>query len=89
MQASYTLAYSKGNTEGGVKSDIGQDDTNVTQDFDYRELAVDSYGYLPNDRRHSLKVFGGYSFTDEFAGGQQPAGAIRPAEELSGRAVSV
>lgn len=69
VQASYTLAYSKGNTEGGVKSDIGQDDTNVTQDFDYKELAVDSYGYLPNDRRHSLKVFGSYSFTDEFAVG--------------------
>ncbi|MGH8241599.1 MAG: TonB-dependent receptor domain-containing protein, partial [Steroidobacteraceae bacterium] len=46
VQASYTLAYSKGNTEGGVKSDIGQSDTNVTQDFDYKELAVDSYGYL-------------------------------------------
>jgi len=69
VQASYTLAYSKGNTEGGVKSDIGQDDTNVTQDFDYKELAVDSYGYLPNDRRHSFKVFGSYSFTDEFAMG--------------------
>lgn len=69
VQASYTLAYSKGNTEGGVKSDIGQDDTNVTQDFDYKELAVDSYGYLPNDRRHSMKVFGSYSFTDEFAMG--------------------
>lgn len=69
VQASYTLAYSKGNTEGGVKSDIGQDDTNVTQDFDYKELAVDSYGYLPNDRRHSMKVFGSYSFTDEFAVG--------------------
>jgi hypothetical protein len=69
VQASYTLAYSEGNTEGGVKSDIGQDDTNVTQDFDYKELAVDSFGYLPNDRRHSVKLFGSYSFTDEFAVG--------------------
>ncbi len=69
VQASYTLAYSKGNTEGGVKSDIGQDDTNVTQDFDYKELAVDSYGYLPNDRRHSLKVFGSYALTEEFGVG--------------------
>ena len=69
IQASYTLAYSKGNTEGGVKSDIGQDDTNVTQDFDYKELAVDSYGYLPNDRRHALKLFGSYSFNDELAVG--------------------
>jgi TonB dependent receptor/Carboxypeptidase regulatory-like domain/TonB-dependent Receptor Plug Domain len=69
VQASYTLAYSKGNTEGGVKSDIGQDDTNVTQDFDYLELTVDSYGYLPNDRRHALKVFGSYAITDEFSVG--------------------
>lgn len=69
FQASYTLAYNKGNTEGGVKSDIGQGDTNVTQDFDYKELAIDSYGYLPNDRRHSLKVFGNYSFTDEWSVG--------------------
>lgn len=69
FQASYTLAYNKGNTEGGVKSDIGQADTSVTQDFDYKELAVDSYGYLPNDRRHSLKVFGNYAFTDEWSVG--------------------
>lgn len=69
FQASYTLAWNKGNTEGGVKSDIGQADTNVTQDFDYKELAIDSYGYLPNDRRHSLKVFGNYQFTDEWSGG--------------------
>ncbi|WP_140910212.1 TonB-dependent receptor [Cognatiluteimonas lumbrici] len=66
MQGSYTYAKSKGNTEGGVKSDIGQNDTNVTQDFDYYELTVDTYGYLPNDRRHSLKLFGAYEVTDEW-----------------------
>jgi hypothetical protein len=66
MQGSYTYAKSKGNTEGGVKSDIGQNDTNVTQDFDYLALTVDTYGYLPNDRRHSLKLFGSYDFTDEW-----------------------
>jgi hypothetical protein len=69
IQASYTLAYSKGNTEGGVKSDIGQDDTNVTQDFDYAVLATNSYGYLPNDRRHAFKVFGAYQLTEEFSFG--------------------
>ncbi len=69
VQASYTLAFSKGNTEGGVKSDIGQSDTSVTQDFDYKELAVDAYGYLPNDRRHAFKLFGSYSVTDELAVG--------------------
>ncbi len=69
LQGSYTYAKSKGNTEGGVKSDIGQSDTNVTQDFDYKELAVDSYGYLPNDRRHSLKLFGNYEITEEWSVG--------------------
>ncbi len=69
FQASYTLGYNKGNTEGGVKSDIGQGDTNTTQDFDYRELTVDTYGYLPNDRRHALKVFGNYDFSDEWSVG--------------------
>jgi len=69
LQASYTLAYSEGNTEGGVKSDIGQSDTSVTQDFDYKELAVDSFGYLPNDRRHQIKLFGSYALTDEFSFG--------------------
>jgi hypothetical protein len=67
MQGSYTYAKSKGNTEGGVKSDIGQADTNVTQDFDYLALTVDTHGYLPNDRRHSLKLFGNYELTDEFS----------------------
>ncbi|TKR34039.1 TonB-dependent receptor [Luteimonas gilva] len=69
MQGSYTYAKSKGNTEGGVKSDIGQADTGTTQDFDYPELTVDSYGYLPNDRRHSLKLFGNYQITDEWSVG--------------------
>jgi hypothetical protein len=67
FQASYTLGYNKGNTEGGVKSDIGQGDTNTTQDFDYIELTVDTYGYLPNDRRHALKVFGNYDFSEQWS----------------------
>lgn len=69
FQASWTMSWNKGNTEGGVKSDIGQGDTSVTQDFDYKELMVDSYGYLPNDRRHSVKIFGNYQFTDEWSVG--------------------
>jgi len=67
FQGSWTMAWNKGNTEGGVKSDIGQGDTSVTQDFDYKELMVDSYGYLPNDRRHSIKIFGNYQFNDEWS----------------------
>jgi hypothetical protein len=69
MQASYTWSKSYGNTEGGVKSDIGQDDTGTTQDFDYPELTVGSLGYLPNDRRHAFKIFGNYQLTDEWSVG--------------------
>jgi hypothetical protein len=69
MQASYTWSKSHGNTEGGVKSDIGQDDTGTTQDFDYPELTIGSLGYLPNDRRHAFKVFGNYQLTDEWSVG--------------------
>lgn len=67
MQGSYTWSKSYGNTEGGVKSDIGQDDTGTTQDFDYPELSIGSLGYLPNDRRHSFKLFGNYQLTDEWS----------------------
>ncbi|MGN6222639.1 TonB-dependent receptor [Pseudoxanthomonas sp.] len=79
LQGSYTYAKSKGNTEGGVKSDIGQADTNVTQDFDYIELTENTYGYLPNDRRHSLKLFGNYQINDEWSvGGNLLAQSGRP-----------
>jgi len=38
-----------------------------------------SYGYLPNDRRHTFKVFGSYSFTDEWqVGGNMIAQSGRP-----------
>ena len=67
MQASYTWSKSYGNTEGGVKSDIGQDDTGTTQDFDYPELMIGALGYLPNDRRHTLKLFGNYQLSDEWS----------------------
>ena len=69
LQGNYTYARSKGNTEGGVKSDIGQGDTSVTQDFDYLALTTDTYGFLPNDRRHSLKLFGSYDVTEELSVG--------------------
>ena len=69
MQGSYTWAQNKGNTEGGVKSDIGQADTGTTQDFDYPELAIGSDGFLPNDRRHSFKLFGNYEINDEWSVG--------------------
>ncbi|MDR6626314.1 TonB-dependent receptor [Caulobacter segnis] len=61
LQGSYVLAKSKGNYEGAVKSDVGQTDTSITQDFDHYANTVGAYGNLPNDRRHTFKVFGTYA----------------------------
>lgn len=79
LQGSYTWAKSRGNTEGYVKSDNGQDDAGITQDFDYPGLMDGAYGYLPNDRRHSIKLFGNYRFNDEWSiGGNVLAQSGRP-----------
>ena len=67
LQGSYTWARSTGNTEGGIKSDIGQADTGTTQDFDYRELMLGADGPLPNDRKHTLKVFGNYDLNEQWS----------------------
>lgn len=65
LLASYTWAHSYGNTEGLVKSDINQDDTGTTQDFDFPELMNGAYGNLPNDRRHTVKLYGAYTLLDD------------------------
>ncbi|MGE8279315.1 MAG: TonB-dependent receptor [Stenotrophomonas sp.] len=62
----YTWSRSFGNTEGQVKSDIGQDDVSKTQDWDGSYLMEYAGGYLANDRRHQLKGFGAYQFNDEW-----------------------
>ena len=59
-QVSYTWSHNYGNAEGLVKSDIGQSDTGITQDFDDPELMVGASGDLPNDRRHTFKGTGLY-----------------------------
>jgi len=65
LQGSYVWAKSRGNTEGYVKSDIGQDDAGISQDWDYPGLMEGAYGYLPNDRRHTVKLFGAYQVHPE------------------------
>lgn len=61
VQGSYVYAKSVGNYEGAVKSDVGQTDTSITQDFDHAANTVGSYGDLPNGRKHTFKVFGTWS----------------------------
>lgn len=62
----YVLAHSFGNSEGLLKSDIGQRDPSVTQDWDAPELMVGANGPLPNDRRHQFKAYGWYEFNKEW-----------------------
>ena len=69
VNASYTWSRNYGNTEGLVKSNNGQDDTGTTADFDFPEIMRGANGYLPNDRRHSFKIYGGYKFTPEWTAG--------------------
>ena len=60
-ELSYTFSSLIGNTEGGVRSDNGQDDTGATVDFDLPGLADGTYGYSPNHRRHNFKLYGSYA----------------------------
>lgn len=62
---SYVLSEGKGNIEGYVNSTLGQEDPGATQDFDHKRFQDGSYGNLPNDSRHHLKVYGAYQWTDE------------------------
>ena len=66
VNASYTWSQSKGNYEGLVKSNNGQDDTGTTADFDFAQIMEGAYGFLPNDHMHSFKLYGAYKFSDEW-----------------------
>ncbi|WP_199611367.1 TonB-dependent receptor [Flocculibacter collagenilyticus] len=69
LQGSYTWSHSWGNSEGAVRSDNGQDDSGLTTNFDQPGLTDGAYGNLPNDRRHQVKLFGGYSITENLTFG--------------------
>jgi hypothetical protein len=62
----YTFSRSYGNTEGQVKSDIGQSDIAATQDWDYPSLMQFANGVMHNDHTHQFKVYGGYQITPEW-----------------------
>ncbi|MGG6462998.1 TonB-dependent receptor [Solilutibacter silvestris] len=62
----YTWSRNPGNTEGQVKSDIGQGDISKTQDWDSAGLMYNAYGMMANDRRHALRMRGMYQLTPEW-----------------------
>jgi len=60
---SYVWSETKGNYEGALKSDNGQTDPGLSQDFDAPGLMDNSYGFLPNHRAHTFKAFGNWQAT--------------------------
>ena len=66
LQGSYTWSHSYGNYEGMVSSDFTQVQPYFTKTFDVAALTEHSWGDLPNDRRHSAKLYGMYSWNSGF-----------------------
>jgi len=71
-RADYTYAKSFGNMEGPANSDSGQGQNShgngvaTSVNWDGPAFMYYSMGYLPNDRRHTLKVRGSYAFSPEW-----------------------
>jgi hypothetical protein len=66
LNASYTLSYSEGNAEGPVNSDFNFGDSGRTEAFDDPWVQFGGDGYLPNDRRHQVKLRGSYGFGENW-----------------------
>lgn len=69
LNATYTLSFTKGNAEGPVNSDTDFADAGRTEAFDNPYVNMGAYGYLPNDRRHQLKLRGSYGLGDHWSVG--------------------
>jgi hypothetical protein len=59
--ASYTYSRTLGNYPGLFQASNGQLDPNISSQYDLKELLVNRYGPLPNDRPHNLKLNGAYN----------------------------
>jgi hypothetical protein len=62
VQASYTYSRANGNYPGSVSYDNGQIDPNISSQYDLTELLSNRRGALPQDRPHSLKLDGYYTY---------------------------
>ncbi|WP_369930219.1 TonB-dependent receptor domain-containing protein [Xanthomonas sp. NCPPB 2632] len=62
----YLYSRSYGNTEGQVRSDVGQGSVAASRDWDYATLMNYANGYLANDRKHQIKLYGSYQVAPEW-----------------------
>ena len=58
--SSYVFSSLTGNYEGLFRNDNGQSDPNITSLFDLVSLLKNTYGRLPNDRPHQVKLDASY-----------------------------
>nr|WP_286207749.1 TonB-dependent receptor [Hephaestia sp. MAHUQ-44] len=66
LGGSYSFTRLRGNYEGAVKTEIGQDDAGLTQDFDQPGLLDGATGVLANQRAHAFKLFGTFEVANGF-----------------------
>ncbi len=62
LEGSYTYSRTFGNYPGSASYDNGQVDPNISSQYDLIELLSNRYGALPQDRPHSLKLDGYYTW---------------------------
>ncbi|TMQ20966.1 MAG: hypothetical protein E6J90_15025 [Deltaproteobacteria bacterium] len=77
VQASYTYARVTGNYPGLISYDNGQIDPNISSQYDLIELLANRSGALPQDRPHSIKLDGYYTFDLHRQGALTLGGRIR------------
>ena len=58
LNMSYLYSTTKGNYRGRYIEDVEERDPHPTEAFDFPILTYNADGYLPQDRRHQLKLFG-------------------------------
>jgi hypothetical protein len=71
VKVDYVFSKTWGNTEGPVSTYSQQSGSyeSITTAWDFPERMQNSYGILPNDRRHQFKVYGAYAFTPDLTVG--------------------
>ncbi len=58
--ASYVYSKLEGNYDGTFQTSTTQLDPNLNSAYDYRYFLTNAYGFLSNDRRHTVKLDGSY-----------------------------
>ena len=67
--ASYVWSRLEGNYDGTFQASTGQPDPNINSAFDYADFIVNNHGLLSNDRKHQVKFYGSYMFTNGMMNG--------------------